>query len=130
MFMAPTEFEDANGFCSWDRACSMVFFADGSLARTFKYNLTPSSLAGRVDFEARHTLVNIPWLIAYLLLAMVQGTAIKGREPASRAKELLQLITSLPSCELEAPCARGASVMSTRGESNFSGTQWIKSGAF
>ena len=82
-----------------------------------KENPNTSSLAGRVDIEARHTLVNIPWLIAYLLLVMVQGKAIKGRDPASRAQELLQLITSLPSCELEAPRAGGTVVISTRGVS-------------
>ena len=83
----------------------------------FKDNPNPSSLAGRVDIEARHILVHIPWLIAYLLLVMVQGKAVKGRGPASRAKELLQLITSLPSRELEAPCAGGTAVISTRGVS-------------
>ena len=71
----------------------------------FKENPKTSSLAGRVVIEARHTLVNIPWVRAYLLLVMVQGKAIKGRSPASRAKELLQLVTCLPSCELEAPYA-------------------------
>ena len=73
-------------------------------------NPNPSSLAGRVDIEARQTLVNIPWPISYLLLVVMQGKAIKGRDPASRAKELLQLITSLPACELEAPCAGGSVV--------------------
>jgi len=83
----------------------------------FTENPKTSSLAGRVDIGARHTLVNIPWLIAYLLLVTVEGKAIKGRDPASRAKELLQLITSLPSCALEAPCAGGTVVISTRGVS-------------
>ena len=83
----------------------------------FTENPKTSSLAGRVDIGARHTLVNIPWLIAYLLLVTVEGKAIKGRGPASRAKELLQLITSLPSCALEAPCAGGTVVISTRGVS-------------
>ena len=53
-------------------------------------------MASRVDIGARHTLVNIPWLIAYLLLVTVEGKAIKGHDSTSRAKELLQLIASLP----------------------------------
>ena len=32
IFTAPTGFWGANGFCSWDRTCSLVFLADGSLA--------------------------------------------------------------------------------------------------
>jgi len=91
-------------------------------------NLNPCSLAGRVDIEARRTLVNILCVIAYLLLVMVQGKAIKGRDTASRAKELLQLITYLRSCELDAPCAGGTAVISTRGVSYFAGTQWRNSG--
>ena len=34
LFMAPTGFGGANAFCSWDSACSLVFLADGSLARS------------------------------------------------------------------------------------------------
>ena len=90
----------------------------------FKDTPNPYLLAGRVYIEARHTLVNIPWLMAYLWLVMVQGKAIKGREPATRAKELLQSIASLPSCGFEAPFAGGTVVISTRGVSDLSGTQW------
>ena len=81
----------------------------------FKENPKTSSLAGRVDIESGLTLVNIPWLTAYLLLVTVEGKALKGRDPASRAKELLQLITSLPSSGLKAPCAGGSLVISTHG---------------
>ena len=87
------------------------------IGHKFKENPKPSSLAGRVDIEARHTLVNIPWFIAYLLLVMAQGKSTMGRGPASRAEELLQLITTLPSCELGAPCVGGMVVISTRGVS-------------
>ena len=83
----------------------------------FKENPKTSSLAGRVGIGARHTLVNIPWTIAYLLWVTVEGKAIKVCGPASRAKEMLQFITSRPSCALEAPCAGGAVVISTRGAS-------------
>ena len=65
----------------------------------FKGNAETSSLAGRVDIRARHTMVNIPWLAAYLLLVTVEGKAIMNRDPARRAHELLQLIASLPSSE-------------------------------
>ena len=83
----------------------------------FKENPTTSSLAGRVDIGGRHTLVNIPWLTAYLLLVSVEGKAIRDRDPARRAGELLQLLTSLPSSGLEAPCAGGSMVISTDGVS-------------
>ena len=73
----------------------------------FKGHPETSSLAGRVDIRSRHTMVNIPWLTAYLLLVTVEGKAIKNRDPARRAKELLQLMASLPSSELKAPCAGG-----------------------
>ena len=49
-----------------------------------------SGLAGRVDIPSRLTMVNIPWLTAYLLLVAVEGKAIKTHDPASRAKELLR----------------------------------------
>jgi len=79
--------------------------------------LEPISFSGRVDIEPCQTLVNTRSLIAYLLLALVEGKATKGRGPARRAKELLQLVTSLPSRELEAPCAGDTVVISARGVS-------------
>ena len=74
-----------------------------SPGQQFKDNPTTSSLAGRVDIGGRHTLVNRPWLTAYLLLVSVEGKAIRDRDPARRAGELLQLLTSLPSSGLAAP---------------------------
>ena len=76
-----------------------------------------SGLAGRVDIPSRLTMVNIPWLTAYLLLVAVEGKAIKTHDPASRAKELLQLMTSLPAFELEAPCTGGSLVINRHGVS-------------
>ena len=76
-----------------------------------------SGLAGRVDIPSRLTMVNIPWLTAYLLLVAVEGKAVKTRDPASRAKELLQLMTSLPAFELKAPCAGGSLVINRHGMS-------------
>ena len=57
------------------------------LGEKFKGNPETSSLTGRVNIQVRHTMVNIPWLTAYLLLVTVEGKASKDRDPARRAKE-------------------------------------------
>ena len=51
------------------------------------------------------------------ILVTVEGKAIRSRDPARRAKELLQLMTSLPSSELKAPCAGVSLVISAHGVS-------------
>ena len=83
----------------------------------FKENPKTSSLRGRVDIGACHTLANTPWLTAYLLLATAVGKSSMCRDPARRAEELLQLMTSLPSSGLQAPCAGGSSEIGSRGVS-------------
>ena len=70
-----------------------------------------------MNIESRHTLVNIPWLTAYLLLVSVEGKATRDSDPARRAGELLQLLTSLPSSGLEAPCVGGSMVIGAHGVS-------------
>ena len=84
-----------------------------------KFNANPGtpSLPGQLHIRSCHTMVNIPWLTAYLLLVTVEGKAIKNRDPAARATELLQLMASLPSSELNTPCAGGSLRISARGVS-------------
>ena len=62
-----------------------------------------SAVEGNVDINSRSTMANLPWFMAYLLLATQEGKVTTRRNPVDRAIELLQLITSLPklnSCEL------------------------------
>ena len=100
-----------NKGCERVQQLGLRLFPEASLrwipGERFKEKHETSFSAGRVDIQSRHTMVNIPWLTAYLLLVTVEGKAIKDRDPVRRAKELLQLMASLPSSELRASCAGG-----------------------
>ena len=86
-FTALTGFGGASGFCGWGCDRFLRFPIRWIPGEKFKANPETSSLAGRVDIRSRHTMVNIPWLTAYLLLVTVEGKAIKNRDPARSAKE-------------------------------------------
>ena len=55
------------------------------LGEKFNTNTGTPSLPGQLHFRSCLTMVNIPWLTAYLLLVIVEGKAIKNRDPAARA---------------------------------------------
>ena len=79
-----------------------------------RFKVDPAaSLPGRVDIQSRHTMANIPFLTAYLLLVTVEG----DEHRASGAKELLHLMTSLRAYKLTTSCAVGSLVIDTRGVS-------------
>ena len=88
--------------CSW------------SPGQKFKESETTSEaphMMGRVDIDSRFTMVNIPWLMAYVLLVTQTGKANKRGDPVSRATELLELITSLPKLELHMAISCGGTLV-------------------
>ena len=88
-FTPLTGFGGASGFGSWGRDCFLRFPYDGS--------------RGRGSRQPRHH----PWQagsdLATPLLEAVEGKASQNnRDPVRRAKELLQLMASLPPSKLKA----------------------------
>ena len=110
LFTAPTGFGGASGFCSWDCACSYPRpEVQGETEPIFLGR--PGRHRGPPDL-CEHTMAH-----SILVAGDDAGQGHQGPWPSKPANELLRLITSLPACELEAPCAGGTMVISTQGVS-------------